>query len=193
MNHLIPTTITRPARILGAFAAFCVLAVSAVFFLVRPQIELQRNNALLAQFRAIAPQAQIDASLLERAEPRTLAGRAVIVYPLANGAHFIEATTPKGYSGDITLLIGIAADNHTLLGVRTLAHKETPGLGDKIETRISPWILAFSGRALADTDFRVKKDGGDFDAFTGATITPRAVTHLVGDVLGDWQKERTHE
>ncbi|UJF24282.1 RnfABCDGE type electron transport complex subunit G [Suttonella sp. R2A3] len=193
MNRFIPSTITKPSLILGAFSAACLLAVSAIFFLVQPQIETQRTNALLAQFRAIAPEANIEAELLEHAELRTLNDHPIVVYALDNGAHFIKATTGKGYSGDITLLIGIEADNQTLLGVRTLAHKETPGLGDKIEARLSPWILAFDGRSLKDTRFSVRKDGGDFDAFTGATITPRAVTNLVGAILSDWYLENEHE
>ncbi|WP_298644954.1 RnfABCDGE type electron transport complex subunit G, partial [uncultured Cardiobacterium sp.] len=91
--------------------------------------------------------------------------------------------TDKGYNGNITLLIGIAPDHKTLLGVRVLEHKETPGLGDKIDTRISPWIHSFAGKSLDDTRFAVKKDGGDIDSFTGATITPRAIANQVDTTL----------
>lgn len=89
----------------------------------------------------------------------------------------IESTAPDGYSGNIELLIGVDSAG-TVTGVRTLAHKETPGLGDKIDIKRHPWITTFAGKtALADQDARwaVKKDGGQFDQFTGATITPRAV------------------
>lgn len=84
---------------------------------------------------------------------------------------------PDGYSGDIELLVGVNADT-SLAGVRILGHKETPGLGDKIELSKSDWILAFAGEQMAingDPDWAVKKDGGRFDQFTGATITPRAI------------------
>jgi electron transport complex protein RnfG len=86
---------------------------------------------------------------------------------------------PDGYSGNIELLIGVNADS-SLAGVRVLSHKETPGLGDKIELAKSDWILAFEGAHMAvnrDESWAVKKDGGRFDQFTGATITPRAIVN----------------
>ena len=92
-------------------------------------------------------------------------------------ALFATPYAPDGYSGPIQLLIGVYADG-TLAGARVLAHKETPGLGDGIEERRSPWILAFTGKSLGNPEparWKVKKDGGAFDQFTGATITPRAV------------------
>jgi electron transport complex protein RnfG len=82
-----------------------------------------------------------------------------------------------GYAGPLTLMLGLDRDGK-ILGVRVISHAETPGLGDKVETAKSDWILKFTGRSLDDTPasgWRVKKDGGDFDQFAGATITPRAV------------------
>jgi len=84
-------------------------------------------------------------------------------------------TAPDGYSGAINMIMGIDRDGN-ILGVRVLSHKETPGLGDKIEVAKSNWILNFVGRSLdnlAPTQWAVKKDGGEFDQFAGATITPR--------------------
>jgi electron transport complex protein RnfG len=84
-------------------------------------------------------------------------------------------TAPDGYSGAINMIMGIDRDGN-ILGVRVLSHKETPGLGDKIEVAKSDWILNFVGRSLdnlAPTKWAVKKDGGEFDQFAGATITPR--------------------
>ncbi|CNH09964.1 electron transport complex subunit RsxG [Yersinia pekkanenii] len=93
----------------------------------------------------------------------------------------IEATAPDGYSGAIQLLVG--ADFHgNVLGSRVIEHHETPGLGDKIDIRISDWISHFSGQHVdgeQDKRWAVKKDGGNFDQFTGATITPRAVVRAV--------------
>ena len=92
-------------------------------------------------------------------------------------ALFATPYAPDGYSGPIQLLIGVYVDG-TLAGVRVLAHKETPGLGDTIEEKRSPWILAFAGKSLGNPPldrWKVKKDGGIFDQYTGATITPRAV------------------
>ena len=93
----------------------------------------------------------------------------------------MEATAPDGYSGAIQLLV--AADfSGTVLGTRVTEHHETPGLGDKIELRLSDWITHFAGKVIhgqGDSQWAVKKDGGDFDQFTGATITPRAVVNAV--------------
>lgn len=96
-------------------------------------------------------------------------------------AAILEATAPDGYSGAIRLLVG-ADFNGTVLGTRVTEHHETPGLGDKIELRLSDWITHFAGKSIGgehDAHWAVKKDGGDFDQFTGATITPRAVVNAV--------------
>ncbi|EKN3973831.1 electron transport complex subunit RsxG [Yersinia enterocolitica] len=93
----------------------------------------------------------------------------------------IETTAPDGYSGAIQLLVG-ADFGGNVWGSRVIEHHETPGLGDKIDIRISDWISHFSDRHVAgeqDKRWAVKKDGGDFDQFTGATITPRAVVRAV--------------
>ena len=91
------------------------------------------------------------------------------------------AITGNGYSGDINLIMGVTMEGE-VLGVRVVSHAETPGLGDKIEIAKDSWITAFDGLSLANTDahrWAVKKDGGQFDQFTGATITPRAVVNAV--------------
>ena len=100
-------------------------------------------------------------------------------------AVIIPATAPDGYSGDIDIIVGINVDG-SVAGVRAIAHKETPGLGDKVELKKSDWVLDFDGRSLADPTperWGVKKDQGIFDQFTGATITPRAVTAAVKRAL----------
>ncbi len=86
-----------------------------------------------------------------------------------------------GYAGEIKLMMGVDARGK-LLGVRVLAHKETPGLGDKIEVKKGDWILGFDGLSLGDPPeqrWKVKKDGGQFDQFAGATITPRGVVAAI--------------
>lgn len=100
-------------------------------------------------------------------------------------AVIITAVAPDGYNGDIKLLIGIKHDG-TITGVRVIGHRETPGLGDAIEMRRSDWILTFDGRKINDPEqkfWKVKRDGGYFDQFTGATITPRAVVKAVANAL----------
>ncbi|WP_304525848.1 electron transport complex subunit RsxG [Halomonas sp. I5-271120] len=98
----------------------------------------------------------------------------------------LPVIAPTGYSGDIDLLVGIT-DSGFISGVRVTRHQETPGLGDAIESRKSGWIEDFAGHSLSDpgpNGWAVTKDGGDFDAFTGATITPRAVVEAVHHTLG---------
>ncbi|GAB3095183.1 electron transport complex subunit RsxG [Aestuariicella hydrocarbonica] len=100
-------------------------------------------------------------------------------------AAIIPAVAPDGYSGDIKLIIGINADG-SIAGVRALTHNETPGLGDKVDLKKSSWILSFNDKSLSNPgieQWAVKKDGGDFDQFTGATITPRAVINQVKRAL----------
>ena len=90
-----------------------------------------------------------------------------------------------GYAGKIKLMLGVGADGQ-VLGVRALAHKETPGLGDKIEVKKGDWILRFTGLSIGNPPlekWRVKKDGGQFDQFSGATITPRAVVGAIREGL----------
>ncbi|GAM77689.1 electron transport complex protein rnfG [Vibrio ishigakensis] len=93
----------------------------------------------------------------------------------------LEAIAPDGYNGSIKLLIGVDLDGN-VLGVRVLSHQETPGLGDKIDLRVSDWILSFADKLISEDNgdlWHVRKDGGQFDQFTGATITPRAVVKAV--------------
>jgi electron transport complex protein RnfG len=106
----------------------------------------------------------------------------------------MEATAPEGYGGAIELLVGVNA-NGEITGVRVVPpHNETPGLGDKIETKKSDWIYSFDGKSLTNPKpegWAVKKDGGDFDSFTGATITPRAVVDAVYNALAWYQANRS--
>jgi len=100
-------------------------------------------------------------------------------------AVIFNSIAPAGYSGKIHLLVGVNVDG-SLAGVRVIKHAETPGLGDGIEIRKSPWIKGFDGRSLDNPEaagWRVKRDGGEFDQLTGATITPRAIVAAVRNTL----------
>ena len=100
-------------------------------------------------------------------------------------AIIFSANAPDGYNGEIRLLIGVNADG-TLVGVRVVKHNETPGLGDAMETKRGKWIYSFDGKSLQQpdsNDWKVQRDGGVFDQFTGATITPRAVVKAVKQCL----------
>ena len=100
-------------------------------------------------------------------------------------AAIFAAVAPRGYNGPIDLLVGMDAVG-VVQGVRVTAHRETPGLGDQIEISVSDWITAFDGTSLSDpplSQWAVVSDGGHFDTFTGATVTPRAVVQAVRDAL----------
>lgn len=100
-------------------------------------------------------------------------------------AAIFAAVAPRGYNGAIDLLVGVDAAG-VIQGVRVTDHRETPGLGDQIEIAISGWVTGFDGTSLSDPplpQWAVAADGGRFDAFTGATVTPRAVVQAVRDTL----------
>lgn len=100
-------------------------------------------------------------------------------------AVIIPTTAPDGYSGAIKMIAGINKDG-SIAGVRVLGHNETPGLGDKVDLKKSDWIKSFDGKSLDNPQtelWKVKKDGGTFDQFTGATITPRAVVQQIRRTL----------
>ena len=100
-------------------------------------------------------------------------------------AAIFNSIAPDGYSGRIHLLVGVYADA-SIAGVRVVRHAETPGLGDAIDIRKSDWITGFEGKSLSNPEsagWRVRRDGGEFDQFTGATITPRAVVAAVRRTL----------
>ena len=100
-------------------------------------------------------------------------------------AAVLAPVAPDGYNGSIRLLVAIQLDGK-LAGVRVIQHRETPGLGDGIDAERSDWVLEFNGKSLLDpqeNNWKVKRDGGTFDQFTGATITPRAVVKAVKEAL----------
>ena len=107
-------------------------------------------------------------------------------------AAIIPSVTSEGYSGDIAMIIGINFDG-SIAGVRVVEHRETPGLGDKVDVKKSDWILGFNGKSLSNPEpsgWEVKKDRGEFDQFTGATITPRAVVHQIARTLKYFREDR---
>ncbi|MGB2172612.1 MAG: electron transport complex subunit RsxG [Porticoccaceae bacterium] len=107
-------------------------------------------------------------------------------------AAIIPSVTPEGYSGDIAMIIGVNFDG-SVAGVRVVEHKETPGLGDKVDLRKSDWILSFNGKSLSNPEpnaWNVKKEKGEFDQFTGATITPRAVIHQIAKTLEYFNQDK---
>lgn len=183
------------AMLLTAFAAVCTLAVSLTNLWTAPIIEQQKQQAVLKSLYALLDESRFDNNPLNNCavlvKPEiTGSTEAITFYRAYLGetpyAIVFESKTNNGYNGLIELLA--AVDNQGVVqGVRTISHQETPGLGDKIELAKSDWITSFNGKqvtAINDPLWQVKKDGGRFDQFTGATITPRAiVTQLRSSVF----------
>ena len=189
------------ALILTGFAVVGTGLVAVTYTGTKDMIAEAQRMALEASLNQLVPADRYDNRLVEdRIEivaPEWLGtDRPVTVYRARkNGqpvALFATPTAPDGYSGPIQLLVGVYADG-TVAGVRVLAHKETPGLGDGVDEKRSPWILAFAGKSLENPrpdGWKVKKDGGAFDQFTGATITPRAVVKATRKFLEYTQAHR---
>lgn len=187
-------TISRNGFLLAAFAIICTALVATISQLTKPVIAQQEQRALLKTINQLIPEASYDNDIFASCfivKDDNLLGKGqsqqVFVAKKANKpvALMLEISTFKGYAGEIKLAVGIFADGK-VAGVRTISHTETPGLGDKIQTNKSDWIYSFNGKEYQvkqDYRWEVTKNGGDFDAFTGATITPRAVTLAVKDAL----------
>lgn len=181
--------IQNNAKILALFAVACTAIVGITYELTKDRIQRQEQKQLLSTLHAIVPQAShnndmsldcaiVSDELLGSAEPQTAYIARQDEAPVAAA---ITTIAPDGYNGKIHLIVAINVDGN-ISGVRTLKHKETPGLGDKIELRKSNWITTFTGKPFEDVTssrWAVHKDGGMFDQFTGATITPRAVVKAV--------------
>lgn len=188
-KHMINTALA-----LAAFAIVGTAFVAVTFVLTKDQIAENERQAIMRNLSALVPASQHDndmftdtiqllnRELLGSKDPVTVYRARQQGLPVAA---IFEAIAPDGYNGRIKLLIAIHYDG-TIAGVRVVAHKETPGLGDAIEFDRSNWILSFDGRNLFNPTkpgWRVKKDGGIFDQFTGATITPRAIVKAVYNCL----------
>ncbi|NNK34233.1 MAG: electron transport complex subunit RsxG [Xanthomonadales bacterium] len=183
----------RAALSLGLVAVIGTLLLTGVDALTRERIAQQERRVLLEQLGQIVPDRfdnePLDDRFTFRAEPWFPKGQQVTAYrarlagePVAVVLRFLAV---NGYNGNISLLAGINYDG-SLRGVRVVSHRETPGLGDGIEAEKSDWVRSFEGKSLGRPPperWAVRRDGGDFDQFTGATITPRAVVEAVRRAL----------
>lgn len=164
------------------------------------RIAANERAALLASLRALVPAETIDNDMLtdviEVSAPALLGGTTTTVYRGRKQGQPVAAVltpvAPDGYSGPIKLLVAIGHDGG-LTGVRVVSHKETPGLGDRIEEEKSDWVHGFDGKSLGNPElaqWKVKRDGGIFDQFTGATITPRVIVKTVKNTMLYFQQNR---
>ena len=176
--------------ILTVFAVVGTGVVAFTFGTTVERIAENERQAVLRLLSALVPATQHDNDMLSDTitvlSPSMLGGkRPMNIYrariegePVAA---VFEVIAPDGYNGKIKMLVAIHYDG-IIAGVRIVSHKETPGLGDDIEIERSDWILNFEGLSLSnptEKGWHVRKDGGEFDQFTGATITPRAVVKAV--------------
>lgn len=180
----------------GVLAIFALLAtglVSVTHLLTKDKIIEQQQKELLKVLNQVIPAQSHDNELYKSCTvitneqylgtsspmPAYIATKAAQPTGVA-----IEAIAPDGYNGAIKIVVGLDMKGG-VTGVRVLSHQETPGLGDKIDTRVTDWIDSFTGKKLQgekDPAWAVRKDGGNFDQFTGATITPRAIVKAVKNV-----------
>ncbi|WP_346797912.1 electron transport complex subunit RsxG [Halomonas sp. Bachu 37] len=187
---------TKGALALGAFALITAGSVAVTRSVTEERIEANRLVYQHRQLREVLPPALLGieletllqgaftlpvAEVLGHAEPT----QGWHVEHESKQALILPVVSHQGYSGEIHLLVGFDGQRR-ITGVRVTRHQETPGLGDKIERRKSEWITAFEGMtldSLPPSAWAVSKDGGDFDSFSGATITPRAVVEAVHRTL----------
>lgn len=196
-----PHPVIRSGVLLGLIALLGTALLAGVNKLTFERIIEQEKQRVLQQLNEIVPLKSFNNDLLEDMieikDGAFLGQRApVLVYRARLDtqpvAIMMIVTAPDGYNGDIKLLVGITADG-VILGVRVISHKETPGLGDPIEIKKSDWILGFTNKSLHQPEtehWAVKRDGGQFDQFTGATITPRAVVKTIRDTLRYFEANR---
>ncbi len=182
------------AGLLALFAVIGAGLVALTFTGTRERVARNEHAELLDRLKVLVPPGSYDNDIaddtIEVTAPALLGSkRPIRVYRARKHGQPVAAIltpiAPDGYSGDIVLLVGVLYDGK-LSGVRVLEHHETPGLGDNIEAERSDWIKHFTGRSLTDpppAGWKVKRDGGVFDQFTGATITPRAVVKAVYQTL----------
>jgi electron transport complex protein RnfG len=189
----------KPVVVLVLLAAGLTAVIAVVAGITRERIAHNEQAWITQRLDALVAPAMHDNDLLADSIAVTspdLLGSAqpVRIYRARRGgapvAAVIRAIAPDGYRGPIELLVAIGRDGR-LIGVQVIRHNETPGLGDAFESRDVHWLDRFRGRSLTDPPtqrWTVRRDGGDFDAFTGATITPRAIIKAVRNALDYYQR-----
>lgn len=202
-------SIIQNAFKLASFAACIALILGGVYTYSEARITQQQLNSERQALTIIFPESlhdndliessfilNIDASEFSSLELLGLRENSMAYIARSNeqiSGVILPVIARDGYNGDINLLLGINT-NGTVTGVRVLSHRETPGLGDLIDIRFSDWILSFNNHSLENPEYAgwtVVKNGGEFDQFTGATITPRAVTVATAKALQFFEENKT--
>ena len=185
----------RTAVILFIFVAIFTALLSGAYLWTRPSIEAAAAEEKMKLIDEVLPRSRYDNALLKdfvTIPPTPALGldESSAIYRARRSGQIealvLETVAPDGYAGKIRLLVALGADG-TVIGVRVIAHRETPGLGDYIDPKKDrnkdrPWITQFNGlnpAASEEREWKVRKDGGRFDSVAGATVTPRAVVKAV--------------
>ena len=188
-------SIMKSGVTLAAIAAVCTTLVAFTFELTDKRIAANQRAWLEQSLRPALGDVSFDSGISESRltipAPHALpgSGDATIYRVYSNSepaAALFVVVARDGYSGAIRILVGIDASG-VVTGVHVLEHRETPGLGDQVETAKSDWAQQFSGRSLGDPvveGWTIRRDGGEFDQLTGATVTPRAIVKAVRETLG---------
>lgn len=179
---------------LAVIAAICTALVAGTWQLTAERIEQNRKDFLE---RSLTPalaglffDSSVTESIISIPTPHDLPGtETAIIYRVYAGEEPVAAlfvvSARDGYAGPIRLLVGISMDG-TITGIRVLEHRETPGLGDRIDITKSDWVLQFDGHSLRDPEpaqWAIKTDGGKFDQLTGASVTPRSIVKAIKQTL----------
>jgi len=202
-NNSVSKQISKAGWLLAISVLLGTGLLAVIHWHSKSYIAENQRLTLLRSLNAVVPTASYNNDILqdyiEIVSPKYLGTeKPSIVYRARKAGRPVAAVltvvAPNGYSGPIVLLVGInyAGD---ITGVRVVKHRETPGLGDAIEIERNPWINIFSGKSIDNptkTGWQVKRDGGEFDQFTGATITPRAVVAAVYRALAYFEQNRDH-
>ena len=186
--------VVRNGVTLAAIAAVCTGLVATTYHLTKARIAANEQAFLERKLAPVLSGISFDGDLSQSKRvleaPHDLPGRedALIYRVYAAGepvAALFAVTAPDGYAGPIRILLGISFDG-VVTGLRILEHRETPGLGDKIEESKSDWVHQFRGKSLGNPDIEnwyIHTDGGAFDQLSGASVTPRAVLDAVRATL----------
>ena len=179
---------------LAAMAAICTLLVAATYQLTADRIAANERawleRSLEPALSGVFFEGSVTESKVVIPPPHDLPGNdTAIVYRVfaeeAPVAALFAVTARDGYAGSIRILVGVGIDG-TVTGVRIVEHRETPGLGDRIDQSRSDWVYQFDGRSLGspvEANWLLEVDGGEFDQLTGASVTPRAVIKAIRDTL----------
>ena len=202
MRKTLAKASVRTALSLLFFAAIGTAMLASTFSLTRDVIVKTEEAAKLKLIMQVVPQSLFNNDILTDTVPVEASKQLGTDHPTTAyrarlqgkpSAVVLEAIAPDGYSGKISLIIAIREDA-TVTGVRVVTHKETPGLGDYIEFARNRWITLFDGASHArykEDDWKVKKDGGQFDYMAGATISPRAIIKAVHKALHYYEENRS--